>query len=104
MKDWLTQKQSQLIVIAAEAMKNDKSLTRDQAISKVLPGRPIVDIPDDDPIMHVFYDLSDRKQLPGLRHLRTIVVNNRKVPVVDQIFWAGYAGITLLPATAAPIF
>ena len=39
----------------------------------------------------------------GLRHLRTIVVNNRKVPVVDQIFWAGYAGLTYLPATVAPI-
>ena len=39
----------------------------------------------------------------GLRHLRTITVNGKQVPVVDQIFWAGYAGITLLPATAAPI-
>jgi len=39
----------------------------------------------------------------GLRHKRTIVVNNRKVPVVDQIFWAGYAGVTLMPASAAPI-
>jgi amidase len=39
----------------------------------------------------------------GLRHLRTIVVNNKKVPVVDQIFWAGYAGITLMPASAAPL-
>jgi amidase len=39
----------------------------------------------------------------GLRHLRTIVVNNRKVPVVDQIFWAGYSGVTFLPSTAAPI-
>ncbi|MBI3196288.1 MAG: amidase [Rhodospirillales bacterium] len=39
----------------------------------------------------------------GLRHLRTIAVNNNKVPVVDQIFWAGYAGLTYLPATAAPI-
>jgi amidase len=38
-----------------------------------------------------------------IRHERTIVVNNKKVPVVDQIFWAGYASITLLPATAAPI-
>ena len=32
-----------------------------------------------------------------------IVVNNKKVPVVDQIFWAGYSGVTYLPATAAPI-
>ena len=39
----------------------------------------------------------------GLRHQRTIVVNNKKVPVVDQIFWAGYSGVTYLPATAAPI-
>ena len=39
----------------------------------------------------------------GLRHLRTIVVNNKKVPVVDQIFWAGYSCVTWLPGTAAPI-
>jgi amidase len=39
----------------------------------------------------------------GLRHKRTIAVNNKKLPVVDQIFWAGYAGVTGLPATAAPI-
>ncbi len=39
----------------------------------------------------------------GLRHKRTIVVNNKKVPVVDQIFWAGYAGLSYLPASAAPI-
>ena len=39
----------------------------------------------------------------GIRHKRTIVVNNKKVPVVDQIFWAGYAGLALLPATAAPV-
>jgi amidase len=38
-----------------------------------------------------------------VRHERTIVVNNKKLPVVDQIFWAGYASITLLPATAAPV-
>ena len=37
------------------------------------------------------------------RHERTVVVNNKKVPVVDQIFWAGYAGVAYLPASAAPI-
>jgi amidase len=37
------------------------------------------------------------------RNERTIVVNNKKVPVLDQIFWAGYTGVTYLPATAAPI-
>jgi hypothetical protein len=39
-------------------------------ISRVLPGRAIIEIPDDDPLMHVFYDLKDRLQIPGLRHLR----------------------------------
>jgi amidase len=34
---------------------------------------------------------------------RTIVVNNKKMPVVDQLFWAGYTGVTYLPATSAPI-
>jgi len=34
---------------------------------------------------------------------RTIIVNNRKVPAFDQLFWAGYSGATYLPATAAPI-
>ena len=31
------------------------------------------------------------------------MVNNKKVPVVDQIFWAGYSGVTYLPSTVAPI-
>ena len=41
-----------------------------EAIGRVLPGWPIVEIADDDPLMHVFYDLHDRLQIPGLRHLR----------------------------------
>lgn len=39
------------------------------AMQRVLPGQPIVEIPDDDPLMHVFYDLGDRIQIPGRRHL-----------------------------------
>ena len=42
----------------------------EEAIHRVLPGLPIVEIPEDDPVLHVFYDLHDRLQLPGLRHLR----------------------------------
>jgi amidase len=34
---------------------------------------------------------------------RTIVVNNKKVPAFDQLFWAGYSCAAFLPATAAPI-
>jgi amidase len=39
----------------------------------------------------------------GERHERTIVVNGRSVPTVDQLFWAGYSGCFYLPATVAPI-
>ena len=40
------------------------------AIQRVFPDRPIVEIPADDPLMHVFYNLGDRVQIPGIRHLR----------------------------------
>ena len=40
------------------------------AIQRVLPGRPILEIPEDDPLMNVFFDLDQRIQIPGRRHLR----------------------------------
>jgi hypothetical protein len=39
------------------------------AIEDVLPGRPIIDIPDDDPLMRIVFDLDKRTQIPGERHL-----------------------------------
>jgi amidase len=38
----------------------------------------------------------------GERHERTIVVNGRRVPTTDQLFWAGHSGMVYLPATVAP--
>jgi amidase len=38
----------------------------------------------------------------GERHDRTIVVNGRRVPTTDQLFWAGYSGVAYLPSTVAP--
>ncbi len=38
-------------------------------MSQVFPDRPIVDIPNDDPIFHVVYDLSNRFQVPGAQFL-----------------------------------
>jgi hypothetical protein len=34
------------------------------------PDRSIVELPDDDPILHSVYDLTDRVQIPGEAHLR----------------------------------
>jgi hypothetical protein len=39
------------------------------AMRDVLPERPIVDIPDDDPLMSILFSLDKRTQIPGDRHL-----------------------------------
>jgi amidase len=39
----------------------------------------------------------------GERHDRTIIVNGKKVPTTDQLFWAGYSGVAYVPSTVAPI-
>ena len=36
---------------------------------RVFPDRPIVDLADDDPIFHTFWDLEEREQIPGLQFL-----------------------------------
>jgi hypothetical protein len=35
------------------------------SMQRALPGSEIVDLPDNDPIFHTIYDLSDRFQVPG---------------------------------------
>jgi hypothetical protein len=42
-----------------------------ESMRRVFPDRPVVDIPDDDPIFHVVYDLTDRYQVPGARYIQT---------------------------------
>jgi hypothetical protein len=42
-----------------------------ESMRRVFPDRPVVDIPNDDPIFHVVYDLSDRYQVPGARYVQT---------------------------------
>ena len=41
------------------------------SMQRVFPDRPIVDIPENDSILHNVYDLSDRYQVPGARYLQT---------------------------------
>jgi len=41
------------------------------SITKVFPDRPIVDIPDNDPIFHTIYDLDHRFQVPGWQWTRS---------------------------------
>ena len=41
------------------------------SMKRVFPDRPIVDIPESDPILHSVYDLGDRYQVPGARYIQT---------------------------------
>jgi hypothetical protein len=41
----------------------------ESSMRMVWPDRPIVEIPEDDVLMNVFFDLKERTQIPGQRHL-----------------------------------
>jgi hypothetical protein len=40
-----------------------------RGLNMILPGRPIEDLPDNDEIFHIAYDLDDRVQVPGTRYV-----------------------------------
>jgi hypothetical protein len=40
-----------------------------EGMQRIFPDRPIVDIPDDDPIFHTVWDLDEREQIPGAQFL-----------------------------------
>jgi hypothetical protein len=42
-----------------------------ESMRRVFPDRPVVDLPNDDPIFHSVYDLTDRYQVPGARYVQT---------------------------------
>jgi hypothetical protein len=41
-----------------------------ETMARALPGREILDISPEEPIMHVLYDINERTFIPGSRHLR----------------------------------
>lgn len=38
----------------------------------------------------------------GERWQRTVTINNKQARTTDQLFWAGYSGVVLLPSTVGP--
>ena len=40
-----------------------------QSMRRVFPERPILDIEEEDPLLHVLYDLDQRIQVPGIQYL-----------------------------------
>jgi Domain of unknown function (DUF4159) len=51
-----------------------------KTMKMVFPNRPLVDIPDNDPIFHTLYDLSERFRITGYDHLLVGYKNGGKVP------------------------
>lgn len=51
-----------------------------ESLKRVFPDRPIVELPDDHPIFHLVYDLTDRPQIPTLQHLPLGYRNDGAVP------------------------
>jgi Domain of unknown function (DUF4159) len=52
----------------------------EKSMKLVFPDRPIVEIPDADPIFHTVFDLTHRYQIVGAEHLAVGYKNNGKVP------------------------
>jgi hypothetical protein len=52
----------------------------EKTMKMVFPERPIVDIPDSDPIFHTVFDLDERYQIPGAEHLGTGYKKDGRVP------------------------
>ncbi|WP_114205945.1 DUF4159 domain-containing protein [Acidisarcina polymorpha] len=57
-----------------------------KTMKMVFPDRPIVDIPNDDPIFHTVFDLDERYQIAGAEHLRTGYKKDGKVPRWQGIY------------------
>ena len=58
----------------------------ESTMKMVFPERPIVYIPNDDPIFHTVFDLDDRYRITGAEHLRTGYKGNGKVARWEGIY------------------
>ena len=57
------------------------------SISRVFPDRPIEDIPNNDPIFHLLYNLGDRFQVPGSANWFENHITYEKGPTGRQPHW-----------------
>jgi hypothetical protein len=48
-----------------------------EGLSLIFPDRKVVDVPHDDPIFHVFYNIEERDQIPGVRYIRSGITYER---------------------------
>ena len=51
-----------------------------EGINRIFPDRPILELPDDHPIFHAVYDLTERPQIPTWQHLPNGYRHDGNVP------------------------
>jgi hypothetical protein len=61
--------------------------TFEAGLRKIFPDRPVVELPDSDPIFHVLYNLDERFQVPGRQYIRSGLTFERTDGV--QPHWRG---------------
>ena len=47
------------------------------SMQRVFPSREIIEIPENDPLLHTLYDLDQRTQIPGIQYLRSGITHER---------------------------
>jgi len=60
-----------------------------EAIRRVFPDRPIIELPETDPLLHIHYDLDQRTQIPGERHLYRTAGGEIKAQLQGPQHWRG---------------
>jgi len=60
-----------------------------EAMRKVLPDRPIVEIPEDDPLMNIVFTVDTHTTIPGKRHLRIGADGRTAVRMEGPPHWRG---------------
>ncbi len=63
----------------------DEQAYFEKTMKMVFPDRPIVDIPNNDPIFHTVYDLNDRYQITGAEHLDTGYKKDGGLPTGEDL-------------------
>ncbi|MGK0296730.1 MAG: hypothetical protein ACI9XC_000322 [Gammaproteobacteria bacterium] len=58
-------------------------------IRKVFPNRPLLDLVDENEILHVFYDLDQNTQIPGRRHLYRTMSGEISAQLAGPATWRG---------------
>ncbi len=59
------------------------------AMQRVFPDHTIVELPAGDPLLHILYDLDQRTQIPGRRHLRRAANGEIVAQLAGPPHWRG---------------